>query len=187
MKKLLALVILACATMVSAQTVTIVVVTPQRPVDCRTADYSTVNWVYQLQTVREDSDEAQVQFLAQYGQCVGGKTVPSAVDVNYVRAFAMREETVWPWQKEGVKTTVRSFSNTEILVSMTFDKRTLFKKRDENHLSFFYEPGALGPVQYYQTQFGLQSYRGRIQFPWNIDVYLDGDIDGNNSMRMMIR
>ncbi len=169
-----------------AQTVTIVMVTPQRPIDCLVENASRVNWVYQVKTVSEDSEHAHIQFLTQYGHCAGGKVVAEKIDAKWAQAYAMQNSSLWPWQKEGVKTELTAMSDTEMVVSMDLDKRVLFKKRQENHLTFYFEPG----LQTSQSYWNGQQYVTRFvkfYFPWNVDLYLDGEIDGNNSIRMMIR
>ncbi len=188
MKTLAAFTLMLLSTGIFAQTVTVVLVSPVRPVDCKLADLQTVNWIYQLQTIREDSDTAQVQFVTQSGSCVAGRTVARPVDAKWATAFAQQNGNVWPWQKEGVKTSITAYSENEVLVSMKFDKRVLFKKKDENHLTYSYQPGDLFPAQWYRDRNGnMQVWQPRVTYQWNIDLYLDGEIDGQNALTLKIR
>jgi hypothetical protein len=183
---LVALFMVVATSYAFAQSVTIVMVTPQRPVSCLVEDAKLVNWVYQVKTVSEDADMAHIQFVTQYGHCSGGKVVAEKIDPKWAQAYAMQNSNVWPWQKEGVKTQLSVTSETEMIVSMDLNKRVLFKKKAENHLTFYFEPG----IQVAQNYWNGRQYTtafSRIYFPWNVDVYLDGEIDGNNSLRMMIR
>lgn len=165
------------STMVGAQTHTVVLITPQRPVDCKTQDHEVVNWVYQIRTVAESEDEARVQFLVQYGSCQQGRVSPNPIDISQASAFIMQKKILMPWQKEGVKTSIAAHSETEVLVEMKLDKKVLFKKRDENHLFLQFQPGVnFGPAQFYRDSAGMMRvFQSKLTFPWNIDVYLDGD------------
>ena len=188
MKTILMLAFLLASTLASAQNSTVVVVSPKFPVNCLQDSQQLLNWIYKLQTIQEDSDQTQVQFNIQYGICYNRRPSPYAIDYNNANAYAFQNSFLWPWQKEGVKTEISYLTETEALVTMTFNKRVLFKKRNENHLSFHFEPGLQGPAYY---QYGLNGQvwimRNKFQFPWNVDVYLEGELNGNNLLKVQIR
>ena len=171
-----------------AQTSTIVIVSPRLPVDCAINNGSLVNWIYELDTVREDSEEAVIQFKTQYGQCINGRTQPYIIETGRASAFALETKFKWPWQKDGVSTSIAHTTNAEVTVTMTFKKRILFKKRDQNLLAFYFQPGLQGPSRIYFDNWGrAQVFPTYFQFPWNIELYLDGEEDGNNLLRVNFR
>lgn len=163
-----------------------VIVTPKRPVDCKIENHRLVNWIYSLKTISEDSDQAVVQFITQYGQCIDGQMIPASIDPIYAVAYVERNNAIWPWQKNGVKTKLEGISDIEFLVTLTFNKKFLFKKQPENHLSFYFQPGHSLRMTYVDYYGNLRTSHVPYVFPWNVDVYLKETAGYGHSMQIQI-
>jgi hypothetical protein len=110
------------------------------------------------------------------------------VDGQLARAYAFRNGLVMPWQREGVKSSLRQTTPTELEVTLELEKRILFKRRPQNHLTFHFEPGNLGQTRLVYDAFGNpRLWTQNYIFPWNVDLYLDGDIDGQSTVSVRLR
>lgn len=168
-----------------SQTPMAVLVTPKRPANCQIENHRLVNWIYNLKTISENTDEAVIQFTTQYGQCIDGKTIPAAIDPDWAVAYVVRNGAM-PWQKNGVKTKLNAISDTELSVTLTFNKKFLFKKQSENHLSYYFQPSYSVRVSFVDLDGRRRPSQTLCVFPWNIDIYLEEASDHESLMSFQI-
>lgn len=147
-------------------------VTPQRPVNCAQFDHAQVNWVYKINKVSESAEQVTFEFITQYGSCVNGRVVPVLLDERIARVSVIRDGFVMPWHKEGAEASLEQASESELRVTVVFDKTLLFKKKVERTLTMFFEPGA-STWYTVQTRNGPQSILWRFTFPWNLMISVD--------------
>lgn len=167
--------ILFLALSLSAMAETRIVVTPERPVNCKDLDHAHINWNYKLEKMAESSQDVVYEFVTQHGSCVSGKMRPNLVEEKNAMVSVIRDGFVLPWQKEGVETEIFQESETEIRVRMTFDKRVLFKKKVERDLFMTYYPG-----ENYGAPYWTRGPSGapmmiipKLYFPWKINLSVD--------------
>lgn len=177
MKNLLALVALIFSLSSFAQTR--IEVTPLRPVSCRVANYPLVNWIYELKKVEENRQAVVYEFITQYGSCVNGEVVATAVSEENASVGVLQDDFLLPWQKEGAKGEAQQISATELRVTLTFDKKILFKKKVLKTLTMSYRPGVkYGPVYLIRNRIGgLETWQADLQFPWKIELSVDEVFD----------
>ena len=147
-------------------------VTPARPVSCAQYDHANVNWVYKINKIQESSEQVTFEFITQHGSCVNGKVVPAVVDERTAGVSVFRNGLVMPWNKEGAEARLEQVSETELRVSIVFDKTILFKKKVERTLTMFFQPGISKWVMVNTNQ-GPRSYLWVFQFPWNMLLSVD--------------
>jgi hypothetical protein len=148
-----------------------VIVTPQYPLDCRTQDYTYVNWVKDIRKVSEDESQAIFTFISQYGYCQNQRLglyrlMPEQLSIQlFKKGFCLLCNEV------PATATYRVLSETELQVTMVVNKKIAFKKNQERRLIFNFIP-------FYQEYWLIQNGFSTLQrapfiFPWNVDLFFD--------------
>lgn len=157
-----------------------IIVTPDRPLDCMQADHSRVNYVYQVNRVSETAQEVVFEFKTEHGFCNNKKFHAIIIDGERASAGTIQTRFLWPWQKEGVSTELTQVSSTVMNIRLILDKTVLFKKRDYSKLSLQFRPGEI---------LGYQNVNGMavpyyLYYPWTVEALLY-DEEGDTELKFV--
>lgn len=155
---------------------TVISISPVRPAHCDVEDYSYVNWIYQVEKISEDEETVVYEFMTEYGSCTDNKLLSAKIDMDLAVVDVDRKDFFIPGlQKRGTKTKLTELSPTEVLVEVTFDKKFLFKKKNERKFGMFFMPGtSFGPIMMRRNpQGGLMTYQEKLYFTWNVELVID--------------
>ncbi len=166
--KILCLLLLSLFTL-SAIADSKIVVTPVRPVNCKSDNDPHVNWVYGIKKLSETEEEVKFEFLTEYGACQGGQRRLTRIYQDLADVVIMQDRI--HFGKEGVKRKLFVKTETELRVELTFDKKYLFKKKSERNFAMFFIPGEIYAI-YYQNGFPQKSM---LEFPWRVKLTLEED------------
>ncbi|MEK7358159.1 MAG: hypothetical protein AAB250_17060 [Bdellovibrionota bacterium] len=157
---------------------------PDYPVYCEKHDYPRVNQVSKVMKVSETQDKAIFTFKTATGACVEGKYVLRS-EIGNALAQTLRNKLI-VFGKEGVKSKIEVISVSEAQITLAFDKKVTFKKRDVATFTMMFYPNYIQPVlrvdawgrSYYQ-QFANSYY------PWQVKVTKLGDSSSDLEVGVM--
>ncbi len=142
----LAFICLYSLTSLAQELGTDVAVSPFWPSTCRVSEFkTTLNTLYEVERVFEDDSRVTYQFKTQYVQCADGQLVPYELQNPVVE---IDRQTVLPFGRSHVKTKLELLSDNELLVTLSFDKRSIFKNdKKQQAFELLFLPRGVGLSQ----------------------------------------
>lgn len=133
-----------------------IIMTPDRPVYCKDHDYKRVNFVQNITRVSENESEIVFQFDTTVGNCQNGEFVPVDLDpaIQSVVLLTRRISFSSPCHSH-----LDVISPTDSRITMTFDRKRLFKKSNQEWFGMEFMP------------YGM--FKG--YFPWRVLVIENSD------------
>lgn len=143
---------------------------PERPVHCQQRDYPLVNQVSEVTKVSETEKTAVFRFRTAIGFCDAGyfRLRPGVVN-PYVETLRNR---IVIFEKEPVRSAVEIISNAEAVITLAFDKKRTFGKRDVATFQMRFFPNYNAPY-IVSDAWGRRYWHHpetNVSFPWQVKV-----------------
>lgn len=160
------------SSLASAQTQ--VILSADLPASCEreSENHQNLNWIYNLQKIRENEETVGIRFTTAYGSCIGGKRVKKHLDARKQMIVVFQKKVVL-FQERPFKVSISNVSSHEAEVQILFDKKRIFKKSSEKSFDLNFVPGEyvtlLNPVdgKYYFT---------KLVFSWDLKLLQAPDL-----------